>query len=318
MRIDVHAHYFPDEYLTTLARMGHPEAEATARLAGRPRDLAEQVGILDAVGIDTQVLSISLLQPYLAREADAVAAARLANDHYAAARRSHPGRFEGFGCVPLPHVDAAIAEAARCFDSLGMVGITLGCSALGRQLGDPSFEPFYAELDRRDAVIFLHPVGAGVLPEVDPIGLAWMVGAPFEDTVAALQLLMTGVTTRYPRIKLIVPHFGGTIPFLMERIDGNVANRRRRNAPVPFDGPATAQLKQFWYDTVNGHPAAFQCACQSYGTDRLLFGTDYPYMTEARLERLVNAPAKMGLSDGETAAIYGDSAQQLLGLGAPK
>jgi predicted TIM-barrel fold metal-dependent hydrolase len=317
MRIDVHAHYFPDEYVASLARLGHPEAEATAQVAGRPRDLAEQVGVLEAVGIDLQVLSISLLQPYLPREAEAVAAARLANDIYADATRGYGGRFAAFGCVPLPHVDAALAETERCLDTLGMRGITIGCSVAGRPLGDPLFEPFWAELDRRGAVLFLHPVGAGVLPEADPLGLAWMVGAPFEDTVAALQLLMAGVTTRYPRLEIIVPHFGGTLPFLLERIDGNVANRTRRAVPVPFEGAASAQLRQrFWYDTVNGHPAAFQCACASFGADRLLLGTDYPYMTGQRLQRLVDAPTQMGLSPAESEAILGGNARRLLGLGA--
>src|SRR5207253_2930674 len=101
---------------------GHPEAQAIARVAGRPRDLSEQADILDAVGIDVQVLSISLLQPYLPREDDAVAAARLANDVYADATRGYGGRFAAFACLPLPHVDAALAEVERCLDTLGMRG----------------------------------------------------------------------------------------------------------------------------------------------------------------------------------------------------
>ncbi len=316
MRIDVHAHYFPDDYVGCLARLAHPEAGAVARVPGRPRTLDEQVGALDAVGIDLQVLSVSLLQPYLRVEADAVAAARLANDIYADVTRQYRGRFAAFGCLPLPHVDAALVELQRCLDTLGMVGVTVGCSVAGRQLGDPTFEPLYAELDRRGAVMFLHPVGAGVLLESDPFNLSWMVGAPFEDTLAALQLLMAGVTRRYPRIQIIVPHLGGTLPFLLERIDGNVEGRRTSGAPVPFAGPTSTQLRRLWFDTVNAHPSALQCACQSFGADRLLLGTDYPYMTGSRLQRLVDLPAEVGLSAGETTAILGGTAQALLRLPA--
>ena len=314
MRIDVHAHYFPDDYLAYLRRVEHPDAENAASVPGRPRTLDEQAGMLKDVGIDVQVLSISLLQPYLAREGDAVAGARLANDIYADATRGYGGRFAAFACLPLPHVDAALAEMERCLDTLGMVGVTIGCSVAGRTLDDPAFEPIYAELNRRGEVLFLHPVGTGVLSEVDPLGLAWMVGAPFEDTVAALQLLMSGVTSRYPRIQVIVPHLGGTLPFLLERIDGNVGNRRARGGPVPFEGAARAALKRLWFDTVNGHPAALQCACHSWGTDRLLFGTDYPYMTGARLKRLIDLPSEIGLSAGETEAIQGGTAEKLIPL----
>jgi len=314
MRIDVHAHYYPDDYVAALARLDHPQAETVAGMAGLPRSLDEQVGVLDSVGIDVQVLSVSQLHPYLPNVTDAVAAARLANDIFADATRRYAGRFQAFACVPLPHVDAALAEVARCLDTLGMVGVTLGCSVAGRALNDPTFEPFWAELDRRQAVVFLHPVGSGILAEGEPLGLDWMVGAPFEDTIAALQLVVGGVTSRYPRIEVIVPHIGGTLPLLMERVDANIARRRGSGAPVPFEGPLSAQLRRLWFDTVNAYPPALQCACQAWGTDRLLLGTDYPYTTGARLERLVDAPAAIGLSERETAAIMGGSAQKLLRL----
>jgi 6-methylsalicylate decarboxylase len=244
MRIDVHAHYFPPEYTACLQRLGDPRAESRDAVPGGPPTLAEQAAMLDAVGIDLQVLSISLLQPYLPRETDAVAAARLANDIYADATRGHAGRFAAFGCVPLPHVDAALAEAERCLDRLGMRGITVGCSVAGQSLDDAAFAPFFAELDRRAAVVFLHPVGQGLVPERDPHGLAWMVGAPFEDTVAALQLVMSGLTIRYPNVKVIVPHLGGTLPFLLGRIEGALGRRRARGGPpIPFEGDAGPLLR---------------------------------------------------------------------------
>src|SRR5919206_358565 len=145
MRIDVHAHYFAPEYIACLARLGDPRAESRDAVPGGPPTLVQQREVLETVGIDLQVLSISLLHPYLPREADAVEAARLSNDIYADASRTQGGRFAAFGCVPLPHVDAALAEAERCLDRLGMLGITIGCSVARRPLDDPAFDPFFAE-----------------------------------------------------------------------------------------------------------------------------------------------------------------------------
>ncbi|HLH26084.1 MAG TPA: amidohydrolase family protein [Chloroflexota bacterium] len=318
MRVDVHAHYFAPEYVDCLRRLGDPRAESPDAVPGGAPTLARQIEVLDTVGIDLQVLSVSLLQPYLPRAADAVEAARLSNDIYADATRGHGGRFAAFGCVPLPHVDAALAEAERCLDMLGMRGITIGCSVAGRPLDDAAFAPFFAELDRRAAVLFLHPVGQGLVPERDPHGLAWMVGAPFEDTVAALQLVMSGLTTRYPNIKVIVPHLGGTLPFLLGRIDGTVGRRRARGGPpLPFEGDASPLLRRLWYDTVNAHHAALRCACESFGADRLLLGTDFPYMQGAQLQYLLDVPHEIGLTAAETAALLGGTAQALLDI-APR
>src|SRR3982751_4183269 len=113
MRIDVHAHYFPPEYLAALSRLAGRELEAEHRLAGGRPPLDERADLLAEIGVDLQVLSTGQRQPYLPREADAVAAARLANDLYADACRAHPERFAAFATVPLPHVDAALAELER-------------------------------------------------------------------------------------------------------------------------------------------------------------------------------------------------------------
>src|SRR5215207_1945892 len=220
MRIDVHAHYFPDEYIDALTRLGHKGARpAVVRAPGQHVTLAERADLLKEHQVDVQVLSVASPGPYLRTEADAVEAARLGNDIYADACRGYDGRFAAFGTVPLPHTYAAIAEASRCLDELGFKGITVGCSVAGQQLDEEAFEPFFAELDRRGAVLFLHPQGVGGGPGSQDFGLNWMVGAPFEDTIVALRLVFSGLTSRFPNMRVIVPHLGGTLPFLMQRLD---------------------------------------------------------------------------------------------------
>lgn len=312
MRIDVHAHYFPQEYVDFLARLGR-SVEIAIRPPGSPLD--ERVGMLDEAGIDLQVLSVGPLPPHLEQRGDAVAAARLANDLFVEAARAYAGRFGVFGAMPLPHVDAAIEELGRCLDELGMLGITLGCSVAGRQLDDPTFEPFYAELDRRGTVVFLHPLGVMTAYGMSEYGLAWMVGAPFEDTVAGLRLVLSGLTQRYSNVKVIVPHLGGALPFLLQRLDYAAEGTRARNpAALPLQGNPSAAVRRLWLDTSSLHPMALRCACESFGADRLLLGTDFPYVAGPKFNRCVTYVEESGLPPDDARAILDQNAAKLLGL----
>ncbi|HLH26187.1 MAG TPA: amidohydrolase family protein [Chloroflexota bacterium] len=321
MYVDVHAHYTPIEYLDYLAEHGSPESGRGARVApGAGLSIEGRLGLMDQVGIRLQVLSVGSSTPYLADQAHAVAAARLANDRYADLCGQYPTRFAAFGTVPLPHVDAALTEAARCLDDLHMLGITIGCSVAGRQLDAPAFAPFFAELDRRGTVLFLHPQGVGCGPGTGDFGMAWLVGAPVEDTAAALRLIMSGMLDRYPGVKIIVPHLGGVLPFLAQRVDDltehSVARQRAEDQAPAIHGAPGAYYRRLWYDTVNSHPAALRCARDTFGADRLLLGTDFPYLTGPQWAPLVRYVETAGFPPHETAAILGDNARALLGLPA--
>ncbi len=319
MRIDVHAHYFPAEYLDCLVRAGHPDARAVVLRAGAGYlPPAERIAILDALGVDVQVRSVAAAMPYLAREVDAVEAARVGNDAFAAVCAASGRRFAAFGCLPLPHVEAAAAEAARCLDALGMVGLTIGCTVAGRQLDDPAFAPLYVELDRRGAVLFLHPVGMGAGPGSEDYGMRWMIGAPVEDAIAALRLVLSGMTTRYPRVRIIVPHLGGFLPFLLERLDDEAGREAHAGIGPAVTERPSALVRRLWFDTVNCHAAALRCACESFGAERLLLGTDYPYLSGPRFEHAVRYVEAAGLAPADATGIAGDNAAALLGLDTPR
>ncbi|HEY7067615.1 MAG TPA: amidohydrolase family protein [Chloroflexota bacterium] len=318
MRIDVHAHYFPQEYVDCIARVVNPAVgPTTERAPGAGIDLDERLALMDSAGIDMQVLSASLLHPNAPNEGDAVAAARLGNDLYADACKRYPGRFAAFASVPLPHVDAAIAEVERCIDKLGFLGVATGCTVNGRPLDDPAFDPLWAELNRRETVLFLHPLFIGFEKEMADYGLSTMVGALFEDTVAAARLVASGVTSRYPKMKVIVPHLGGGLPFNIARVAGNIDGQVRRGELKGIDGPARERFRRLWYDTCNHEPAALRCACEVFGSDRLLMGTDFPYAVGDRFRHCVEYVEEAGLSPAETDAILGGTAQELLGIQAP-
>ncbi|MDH3445397.1 MAG: amidohydrolase, partial [Deltaproteobacteria bacterium] len=195
MRVDVHAHYYQSAYIDCLAHNG-ADTSQVARAPGSAVTLDQRITLLDGAGIRVQVLSVGAMQPYFSNPHEATAAAKLGNDLYAEVCQKHGGRFAAFAAVPLPHIDAAMAELARAIDGLGMIGVNLGCSVAGRPLDDAAFAPFFAELNRRGAVAFLHPVGCGCGPFLDDLGLNFPLGAPFEDSIAALRLVLAGVVHR--------------------------------------------------------------------------------------------------------------------------
>jgi aminocarboxymuconate-semialdehyde decarboxylase len=298
MRIDVHGHYLPADYVDFLARVRGEgvRQDPAIRLQGT---LDERVGLLDEAGVDLQVLSLGSNVPYLDTQADAVEAARLANDAYAGIARQYAGRLAAFGSVPLPHVDAAIAEASRCLDELNMLGITLGCSAGERTLDEPAFAPFWSELNRRQTVVFLHPIFRATDPHIRDYELARMAGACFEDTLAALRLVLSGLTERNPALRIIVPHFGGTLPVIYPRI------ARRGKAEL---------LRGLYYDTANGYGPALRCACEALGVDRLMLGTDFPYI--GSIKENVDYVTAAGLSADQEQQILERTAADLLPMAA--
>ncbi len=305
MRVDVHAHHYPERYVNCLTRFGK-DTSHTAKAPGAGVTLDQRLDMLDRSGIRVQVLSVGAFQPNFAGAEEATTAAKVANDLYAEVCKKYNGRFEAFAAVPLPHVDAALGEMERALDELGMVGVNLGCSVAGRPLDDPAFEPLFAELNRRGAVMFLHPQGMGCGPLLEDHGLNFTLGAPFEDTIAALRLVLAGVITRYPDIRVIVPHLGGTLPFLRMRLDGSLRGRT--------EFKPSEVLKRLWYDTVNENIASLQCAREAFGADRLLLGTDFPHVHGDRFERCVSYIQQSDLPAEEKTDILDHNAQSLLGL----
>ncbi len=305
MRVDVHAHYYPAKYADCLKGFGANTVSMTAS-PGAGLNLEQRLELLDRFGIRVQVLCVGAHQPYLTGASEATTAARLANDLYAEVRQKYRGRFEAFATLPLPHVDAALKELERAMDVLGVVGVNVGCSVAGRALDDRAFEPIFAELDRRSAVVFLHPVGAGCGPFLNDLALNFTLGAPFEDSIAALRLVVSGMIHKYPRVRVIVPHLGGTLPFLRMRLDGSLAGRTEYK-PSEY-------LKRLWFDTVNENIPSLRCARDAYGADRLLFGTDFPHVFGARFERCTTYIQQSDLPEEEKTAILDRNAQALLGL----
>jgi 6-methylsalicylate decarboxylase len=276
MRIDVHAHYYPKAYIERASQLGADlSAVIKMPLATEEKaDIEARLKMMDDAGVDIQALSVAATQPYFERESDAGDAARHANDLYAELVSRHSGRFKAFVALPLPHVDAALKELERGLDRLGMVGATLGTSVGSRSAVDEAFEPVFAELDRRAATLFIHPSGLGLCsPLLREHGLTWPIGAAFEDTMFVAHAIRRRIPLRYPNIKIIVPHLGGALAALLNRID-----RHKPMFAADSHEPPSTTMKRFWYDTVaQGNARGLRLACDVFGADRLVYGSDYPY-----------------------------------------
>jgi predicted TIM-barrel fold metal-dependent hydrolase len=312
MRIDVHAHYWTDAYLDMLVDLGRSDTATQRGIgAGGGAELDARLRLMDRAGVDIQVLSAAPQLPYGDDATRAVAAARYVNDEYAALVSSHPDRFRAFAATPMPHIDAAVAEMGRAIDELGMAGVTMDTSILDRAITDPHFEPVFAELDRRGAILYLHPVGNGARsPLVSDHHITWMVGAPFEDTIAAMQLITAGYLQRDPNVRIICSHLGGALPMIPLRADDHV----EWEAPDTPEVPSRA-MRRMWYDTVSHcHAPALRCAIDSFGADRILLGTDFPYEDGDTFVRAI-AYVNDAADPGEAHAILEANAMALFGLG---
>ncbi|GAB2520768.1 amidohydrolase family protein [Nocardia heshunensis] len=310
-RIDIHAHLWTDEYLDLLDSYGRTDTAVQRGLgAGRSEaELTARFELNDSAGIAHQVLSVSPQNPHFEDPAAAIHSARVANDLYAEVVSEWPERFSAFAALPLPHVDAALEELTRALDQLGMAGATVTTDILGRSLADPLFTPLFEELDRRGSVLYIHPSGhdAGTALIGDH-HMRWMVGAPVEDTIAAMQLILAGIPSRYPNLKIIGSHLGGALPMILQRAD----NQYQWESPETPEKPSVA-ARRMWFDTVgHGHVPAIRAAADSFGADRLLLGTDFPYESGDLLREAVTS-IQDALPAAEAAAVLDANAAAVLG-----
>jgi 6-methylsalicylate decarboxylase len=313
MRIDVHAHYWTEDYLDLLIDLGKADAGAARGLdAGGGAELEARLRLMDRAGVEMQVLSASPQLPYSEDREKSAQVARFVNDQYAELVGRYPDRFRAFAALPMPNVEESLGEMGRALDELRMAGVVMNTTVLGRALVEPDYEPIFAELNNRSAVLYLHPAGnSACSPLISEHHLTWMVGAPIEDTISVMHLITNGVPMRYPNIKIINSHLGGALPMLVQRAD----DQYRWEAPDTPEPPSVS-ARRMWYDTVgHGHVPALRCAIDSFGADRLVLGTDFPYENGDAFVRAVDHINDTQIGASAARAILDKNASALLGIG---
>jgi predicted TIM-barrel fold metal-dependent hydrolase len=214
--IDVHAHYVPPGYRAALVDNGHAQPDGFPQIP--EWSAAEHVAAMDRLGIRTALLSISSPGVHLADVAATRDLAREVNEEGRRAVVDHPGRFGLFASLPLPDVDAAVAEIAHCCDHLDVTGFALLTNIGGTYLGDAAFAPVFRELDRRGARVFIHPTSPACWEQTSLGRPRPMLEFLFDTTRAVVDLVLNGTVAMHPGIELIVPHAGATLPMVADRI----------------------------------------------------------------------------------------------------
>ncbi len=278
--VDVHAHFLPPVYREALATRGIDRPDGMPAV---PDWAAEtHLGVMDQFGIDTAVLSISSPGVHLdsASIDDTVQLATAVNDAAAATVGDHPGRFGAFASLPLPSVDAALAEAERALDHLRLGGVNLLTNVDGLYLADPLLESLLGELDRRAAVVFVHPTSPTCWAEVSRGYARPMLEFPFESTRAITDLALSGALDRHANIQWIVPHAGGALPFLAHRVAAMAAMVGRRGNEV------LAALGRLHYDLAgSANSTSVAALLDIVDASQVLYGSDWPFTPEPGVAR---------------------------------
>jgi len=304
-RIDVHQHIVPPVWARALEAAGKDPGGWAIPAWSRESAIA----MMDQQGIATGVLSTPAPGVHLGADAAARDLAHAVNEYAAEAVKDHPDRFGLFASLPLPDVDGAAAEAAYALDDLGADGVILLSNANGRYLGDPGFEPLWAELNRRAAVVFVHPAPSP-LPML-PGTPAPLVDYVFDTTRAAVNLVLNGVIGRYPDVKVILSHGGGFLPYAAYRFVGLTA--------TVIDPSRTADnllrdFKRFYFDTaLAASPTALPALLAFAEPGHVLYGSDWPFAPkEAGTYYNHFLETYPGFTPGQAEAINRTSARALL------
>ena len=220
----------------------------------------------------------------------------------------YPGRFGLFACLPLPDIDASLKEIAYALDDLKADGIGLLTSYDNKWLGDPAFAPVMDELNRRKAIVYVHPTTADCCVNLLPMIQDWVVEFPVDTTRTVASLLFSGTILRCPNIKFIFAHCGGVLPMLTEHLIRVPVIDSKMKELVPAG--VLTELRRFHYDVaLRAHPTGLASTLQMVGVSQLLFGTDAPLRKSlATVQGLID----YGFSAQELRAIDCDNARKLL------
>jgi aminocarboxymuconate-semialdehyde decarboxylase len=321
--VDFHNHYYPPAYLDAL-RSGSSAVEMTMDEDGNPRiyypgdyniavpghrDIDYREQVLIEAGVDTQVITLTTPGTHVETPATAVKFAELVNDAFAAVIASKGGRFKALATLPLNDPAASVRELERACRDLGLPGAMLFSNVNGVGLDDQRFWPIYEAANDLGAVLYIHPTHPVGVEAMTDYWLMPLVGFLMDTTLAAAKIVFAGVPERFPRIRWVLCHLGGTIPYLVERLDRGFHAFSECRANIPR--PPSDYLKQFYYDTVNFNPCAIELAISFAGVDHILAGSDYPHQIGS-IPRMLETIRGLDLREADKAAIFGGNASRLL------
>jgi aminocarboxymuconate-semialdehyde decarboxylase len=300
-----------DPTMSAEARQGVRELETV--LVARMSDVTERIAHMDAMGVDMQVLSSSLVQlsTYWAEPQESLRMERMLNDRMAAVVAANPTRLIGLGGVPLAAPALAVEELTRCMDVLGLAGVGISTTARNMELGDAALWPFWEKAEELGAVVYIHPAGnAGA--RFAKWYLWNSIGQAFEEAMAIASLMYEGILDTFPRLKICISHGGGYMPYYMGRIARNYVEKPATR--VNMKKSPAEYLRMLYYDSCVYEPEVLEALVKRVGADRVVLGSDYPVGEPKPVEFVESC----GLTAAEKERIIGANAAQLFGVTAAK
>lgn len=320
-RIDAQSHMVPPPVLEfMMSRDTLPRAyerdgayytltgEWRRRVRPQHLDVDAKIADMDRAGIRTAALSINDPGPECFG-ADGPKVARLAHDFIRDAAESYPGRFFGLATLPLHQMEEALKELDRCVDQLGFRGVLLYSNLAGRFPDEDEFRPLFRRAEEMGVPILLHPAYPMTYDAVKGRSLVGGLGLMFDTTIALARIILAGILDRHPRLKLLCPHVGGALPYLIGRMDHQTQVLKRGAENI--NRPPSEYLRQIYLDTVSPIALAIRYGYDFVGPDRLLYASDHPWVDPNLIVAKIDS---LGLPAADRKKIYAGNAKQLFQL----
>jgi len=321
LTIDCQSHLFVPELIALMAkRKKSPHVyqkdgatyivvgDWVRKLMPKHTDVNAKLADMDAAGIQMTALSINDPGPELFG-ADGPAVARIVHDWLGEIARQHPQRFFGLMTLPLQDMAASLKEADRCVSKLGMKGILLYSNLDGEFPDELKFRPLFEYAEHANIPVLLHPAYPVTYQQTKGYEMAAGLGLMFDTTIALARLILAGIPDKYPRLKLVCPHVGGTLPYLIGRIDHQTMVLKR-GAENIHKRPSE-YLKQIWFDSVSPISLAIRYGIDFAGPDKMLYSSDHPWVDPKMIRGLIQG---LKLQPDVEAKVFGGNAKALFNL----
>ena len=328
MRItDVHAHWFAPEWVALLEReapangakiarndKGHASLQipGVALVSSFPPDMVDLATVLEnmrSARVDARLFSLTNPMVNWAPPEFGLKLARAWNDACSRAHERNPERFFGAITLPMQAPALAVAELERAAQLPGMRAVYMAMHINGQNLDQEAFWPVYEKIEALGLPLCLHPVNPCCIERLRSFHMRNLVGNPHESAIAAGDLIFGGVLDDFPKLEVVLPHAGGSFPWLIGRFDNGVATRKRELGHMTQ--PASRYLRRFYYDTISHQPQLMRYLIEMVGADRIVLGSDYN-MDAGYSDPVAFAESIPGLTGEERDLILGRNAARLL------